>query len=277
MVGHPSSQGETACSKRPSPLHAGRAIPRGNGVPSELYAAGSQGSTLEVSAGTGRNLPYYRYGDLSSLTLMDSSANMLERAYDKLQKIPEARGLNVLLCQGNAESLCECSHAADGPMNGTRGCNIVPCPSPLPGGKYDTVIDTFGLCSHEDPVQVGAWGVAHNVGLARLSFLLAGVGVTLKPRCAAVCDAQVLKEMARCCKPGGNILLIEHGRADWEWLNSLLDRDAEKHFTRWGCWWNRDILGLVGKAGLKVNSTQRWHFGTTYVIHATTPDANDAT
>ncbi len=40
---------------------------------------------------------------------------------------------------------------------------------------FDTVVDTFGLCSYDDPVSV-------------------------------------LKEMARCCKKDGKILLIEHGR-----------------------------------------------------------------
>jgi ubiquinone/menaquinone biosynthesis C-methylase UbiE len=41
--------------------------------------------------------------------------------------------------------------------------------------SFDTVVDTFGLCSYDDPVAV-------------------------------------LKEMARCCKGDGTILLIEHGK-----------------------------------------------------------------
>ena len=36
-----------------------------------------QGDVLEVSAGTGRNLPYYRINQLSSLTLTDTSKYML--------------------------------------------------------------------------------------------------------------------------------------------------------------------------------------------------------
>jgi methyltransferase OMS1 len=42
-----------------------------------------QGDVLEVAAGTGRNLPYYRYGDISSLTLADISPPMLEVAQAK--------------------------------------------------------------------------------------------------------------------------------------------------------------------------------------------------
>jgi ubiquinone/menaquinone biosynthesis C-methylase UbiE len=48
-----------------------------------------QGDVLEISAGTGRNLPYYRYGDIASLTLADISEPMLKRAehkyFDELQ------------------------------------------------------------------------------------------------------------------------------------------------------------------------------------------------
>lgn len=36
-----------------------------------------------MAAGTGRNLPYYRYGDISSLTLADISPPMLEVAQAK--------------------------------------------------------------------------------------------------------------------------------------------------------------------------------------------------
>lgn len=47
-------------------------------------------------------------------------------------------------------------------------------------------VDTFGLCSFEDP-------------------------------------AVALKEMQRCCRPGGKVLLLEHGRSSWGWLNTILD------------------------------------------------------
>ena len=46
----------------------------------------AQGDVLEVSAGTGRNLPYYRYRQLDSLTLSDSSKYMLWHANKKFQE-----------------------------------------------------------------------------------------------------------------------------------------------------------------------------------------------
>ena len=58
--------------------------------------------------------------------------------------------------------------------------------------SFDTVIDTFGLCACEDPVQA-------------------------------------LKEMARVTKPEGKILLLEHGRGKYSWMNEILDKDATTH------------------------------------------------
>ncbi|KAG2439369.1 hypothetical protein HXX76_004728 [Chlamydomonas incerta] len=101
-------------------------------------------------------------------------------------------------------------------------------------GQFDTVVDTFGLCSHEDPVQV-------------------------------------LKEIARVCKPGGRILLLQHGRSHYQWLNDKLDGSAVDHQRKWGCLWNRDILDIVKQAGLVVDKSTRWHFGTSYYIVAYPP------
>jgi len=191
----------------------------------------AKGHCLEVSAGTGRNLPYYDYSAISSLTMTDTSVRMLEEAYDKATAMapPGLPSESLLICQANAERLGQCSAKAS-----SSGCRIQPCPEAVAKQKYDTVVDTFGLCSHADPVAA-------------------------------------LRGMQAVCKPGGRILLIEHGRSHWAWLNNALDGSAAAHHSKWGCWWNRDIAGLVEAAGLHVESMQRWHFGTTYVIEATIP------
>ena len=49
------------------------------------------------------------------------------------------------------------------------------------------------------------------------------------------------------CKPDGRILLLEHGRAGWDWLNGILDRGERKHLRKWGCQWNRDIESIVAQ------------------------------
>lgn len=101
-------------------------------------------------------------------------------------------------------------------------------------GTFDVVVDTFGLCSVEDPVRA-----------LRQAALLA------KPRT-------------------GRVLLLEHGRPPpgtlGAWLLSdRMDAAAAEHKRRWGCWFNRDVDAIVRESGLRVVSRGSWHFGTTYV------------
>ncbi len=77
-----------------------------------------------------------------------------------------------------------------------------------------------------------------------------------------------LKEMARVCRPGGRILLVEHGRSDREWLGRWQDKTAERHSKQFGCHWNRKPLELAGQAGLKVVEAQRVFLGILYNIEA---------
>jgi methyltransferase OMS1 len=100
-----------------------------------------------------------------------------------------------------------------------------------PDDSFDTVMETFGLCSHEDPVLA-------------------------------------LKEMARVCRKHGTILLLEHGRSHYNWMNGILDRLAPSHAKNWGCWWNRDIQQLLKDSGLQIVEMSTYHFGTTYKIIA---------
>lgn len=60
----------------------------------------------------------------------------------------------------------------------------------------------------------------------------------------------LLQQMAAACKLGGQLILLQHGKGSWEWLNRRLDLEAEAHHTKWGCWWNRDILQLVQQVGI---------------------------
>lgn len=113
--------------------------------------------------------------------------------------------------------------------------------SPFESNSFDFVVDTFGLCSFEDPVAA-------------------------------------LREMSRVCRSDaatdgsgrgvGKIYLLEHGRSDWEWVSNILDAHAEKHAKRWGCYWNRDIEKIVREAGLEILQMSRYHLGTTYYVVA---------
>jgi methyltransferase OMS1 len=100
----------------------------------------------------------------------------------------------------------------------------------FPDSTFDTVVDTFGLCSFDDPVAV-------------------------------------LKELERVCKPDGKILMLEHGRSKtFDWITKYLDKNAERHAKNWGCVWNRDLDRIVEESGLQLERIHTWHFGTTYYM-----------
>lgn len=93
---------------------------------------------------------------------------------------------------------------------------------------YDTVVQTMGLCSMPDPVGT-------------------------------------LRHLGEITEPQeGRILLLEHGRSHYDWLNRILDNLAPAHADRHGCWWNRDIGAIVKESGLEILEEKRWHFGTTW-------------
>ena len=107
--------------------------------------AGAKGRVLEVGAGTGRNIAFYTDA-VSELVVSDYSEAMLKVAAEKVARLratAQKQPSSVTLAVADAGKL------------------------PLPDAQFDTVVDTFGLCSFE------------------------------KPEAA-------LREMTRCCKPGGN-------------------------------------------------------------------------
>jgi len=61
--------------------------------------------------------------------------------------------------------------------------------------QFDTILQTFALCSREEPKTT-------------------------------------LRNMAGLLKDDGKIFLIEHGRSKYAWLNRTLDSGAEDHHTR---------------------------------------------
>jgi ubiquinone/menaquinone biosynthesis C-methylase UbiE len=83
---------------------------------------------------------------------------------------------------------------------------------------------------------------------------------------------QALREMGRVCRPGGRILLLEHGRSSWSWLANYQDRHAYQHYqANAGCRWHQDPLELVRMSGLQIVSSRRSRLGIFHSIVAT-PD-----
>lgn len=172
----------------------------------------AKGDVLEVSCGTGRNIPYFYPDQVKSMTFIDSARNMVEIAKEKFtEAFPNYK--KVAFTVGKAEDMSKIAE------------NV----------KYDTIIEAFGLCSHENPVQA-------------------------------------LKNMAKLLKPGGRIVLLEHGRSNWEFINNHLDFRSEKRMKTWKCRWNLDIGELIDEAGLDITIEKRAHLSTTWMLVVKRPE-----
>lgn len=179
----------------------------------------ARGTVLEVAAGTGRNLQYYPSSAVTKVVVLDSSEPMLQRAQQKIQQQEKKNEASILF----ETSVADATKLVQYDDN-----------------TFDTVVDTFGLCSFDDPVAV-------------------------------------LQELRRVCKPEGKILLLEHGRSkSYQGMSNYLDKHAEQHAQNWNCIWNRDIEQIVRDSGLHIQSFYNWHFGTTYYM-VCTPNKTDAT
>ncbi|RPA90900.1 S-adenosyl-L-methionine-dependent methyltransferase [Choiromyces venosus 120613-1] len=184
----------------------------------------AHGHVLEASVGTGRNAGYYDFGKCDSVTVVDSSREMLavaQAAFAAKQQKGSKKKTPLVRC-----------------VHMDAAAPLPPPPETAAGGKYDVVVQSMGLCSHEDPIA-----------------LLRNLGRAVKSR-----------------EDGGRIILLEHGRSRFWVVNGVLDRLAWGHAKRWGCWWNRDVGELVERSGLRVLEVRRYHFGTTWWIEAVPPD-----
>ena len=104
----------------------------------------------------------------------------------------------------------------------------------FPDAAFDTVVDSLTLCTYIDPV-------------------------------AAV------QEMARVLKPGGSLLMLEHGRSNRRWLGRFQDRRDLKHAAELGCHWNREPSLLLSEAGVQAQVITRHCLGIFHLIEAVHP------
>ena len=104
--------------------------------------------------------------------------------------------------------------------------------SALPETGFTTIVQTMGICSTPKPAAT----LAHLASLA---------------------DPKV-----------GRILLLEHGRGYYGWMNFILDKAAAKHADRHGCWFNRDVGRVLEESGLAIEKVERSQFGTLWYVEA---------
>lgn len=101
---------------------------------------------------------------------------------------------------------------------------------------FDSVVSTLTLCTTPDPIRA-------------------------------------LREMGRVCRPGGRVLLLEHGRSRRRPVNWLLDRLAPGHFRRHACHLTRDVAALPAEAGLRVSRLERHVFDMLVLVEASAASA----
>ncbi|WP_066418536.1 class I SAM-dependent methyltransferase [Halorubrum aethiopicum] len=89
---------------------------------------------------------------------------------------------------------------------------------------FDTVISSFSTCTFPDP------------------------------------DA-ALREMARVCRPDGQILLLEHGRSDNGLVARYQEWRADAHYETSGCRVTQEPLSVVRRAGLSVDEAETAQLG----------------
>lgn len=193
-----------------------------------------EGDVLEAACGTGRNIKYLDPALLNSITFLDSSERMMEITHRKFRDaFPTFKKAAFVV--GKAENLVDLAQGThkDGSKEdlNTDNHDIDVVKKGSTKVQYDTVLEAFGLCSHEDPVKA----------LKNFVFLL---------------------------KPGGRIVLLEHGRGEYGFVNKILDKRAEKRLKTWGCRWNLDIGEILDDSGLEIVEERRTHFGTTWCIVA---------
>ncbi|CAI7586084.1 unnamed protein product [Penicillium pancosmium] len=190
----------------------------------------ARGDVLEVSCGTGRNLEYYDLKERRGMDEQGHAAVLGCRSLTFVDLSPQM--VNITKKKFEAANP-EFTHVAFRAQDAAAVTVESPVKVQNSGsGKgnvyYDTVVQTMGLCSMPDPVGT-------------------------------------LRHLGQITEPGhGRILLLEHGRSHYDWLNRILDNLAPLHADKHGCWWNRDIGAIVKESGLEVVEEKRWHFGTTW-------------
>lgn len=168
---------------------------------SQLLAM-ARGGVLELAVGTGLNLPHYSWHthQVTSLTAVDISDGMLDQARQRAAAMGLPAGL-VTFQQGDAADL------------------------PFPPGSYDSIVDTFSLCTFDQP-------------------------------------AAALKSAARLLRPQGRLLLLEHARSRHPLVGAYQDLTATTIARTGGrgCVWNQQVPEMVEAAGFEILS-QEEHLG----------------
>ena len=101
----------------------------------------------------------------------------------------------------------------------------------FPDDSFDTVISALSTCTFPDPVAA-------------------------------------LAEMERVCRPGGRVLLLEHGRSDAELVGRLQDWRADAHYENHACRLTQDPLAHFADTDLTVVESEALVLGVVTLVEA---------
>lgn len=99
-------------------------------------------------------------------------------------------------------------------------------------GNFDTVISTLSLCSYTKPIEM-------------------------------------LNNISRWCKPGGQILLLEHGISTNRVFSFFQNRLNSVTYRRVGCHQNREIIRLINESNLTIKHVENHWFNSVHLVWAT--------
>jgi methyltransferase OMS1 len=102
----------------------------------------------------------------------------------------------------------------------------------VPKEGFTTILQTMGICSTPNPAAT-----------------LAHLGTLVDPA-------------------EGRLLLLEHGRSNYSFVNWVLDKSAARHADKHGCWPNRDVGKVLEESGLVIEKIEVSSFGTLYYVEA---------
>lgn len=248
----------------------------------KLLLAHARGRVLEVAVGTGRNFELYPAAAASpaapaagvdSVEAVDASAKMIEQARVKYQALVSGTAAEPAADPVSSTAVStRTAPALRSPSSPSAASTRAPpvvrfsqmdaSALQFPDGSFDTVVDTLGLCSVEDP-------------------------------------SAVLRELVRVTRKDGRgrILLLEHGRYDNEYgllsavANLLQGWGARRHCQSWGCDANRDMVALVeshsisksadetGQAGCGLQIVEKrsfaWGSMHSWVLRVTPPPSKE--
>ncbi len=114
--------------------------------------------------------------------------------------------------------------------------------------------------------RAGAIGLAANVVVADAAALPYDHGsfdfvISAFSSCTFPDYVAAFQEMTRVTRPGGRVLLAEHGRSSVGWISRRQDASFDKHFQTTACRTNRDPLAELTQAGVGVTSREVSHLG----------------